>query len=159
MTFSTYQGGIVTSQYFVAVVGAGPAGLFGARELANQGARVVVFNRDIKPGGLAEYGIYPNKHTMKSGLRKQFRQVLEVPNLDYYGNVTVGTEGDLKLDDLRALGFQAILVTAGAQGTKWLGLPGEDLVGVYHAKDVVYFYNKLPPYSHKPYRFGCRCAV
>lgn len=149
----------MTSQYFVAVVGAGPAGLFGARELANQGARVVVFNRDIKPGGLAEYGIYPNKHTMKSGLRKQFRQVLEVPNLDYYGNVTVGTEGDLKLDDLRALGFQAILVTAGAQGTKWLGLPGEDLVGVYHAKDVVYFYNKLPPYSHKPYRFGRRCAV
>lgn len=149
----------MTSQYFVAVVGAGPAGLFGARELANQGARVAVFNRDIKPGGLAEYGIYPSKHTMKSGLRKQFRQVLDLPNLDYFGNVTVGEQGDLSLDDLRALGFQAILVTAGAQGTKWLGLPGEDLVGVYHAKDVVYYYNQLPPYSRKPFRFGKRCAV
>jgi ferredoxin--NADP+ reductase len=149
----------VTNQYFVAVVGAGPAGLFGARELANQGARVALFNRDIKPGGLAEYGIYPSKHTMKSGLRKQFRQVLDLPNIDYYGNVSIGAQGDLTLDDLRALGFQAILVTAGAQGTKWLGLPGEDLVGVYHAKDVVYFYNKLPPYSQKPFRFGKRCAV
>lgn len=149
----------MTSQYFVAVVGAGPAGLFGAREIANQGARVAVFNRDIKPGGLAEYGIYPSKHTMKSGLRKQFRQVLELPNLDYFGNVTVGKHGDLSLDDLRALGFQAILVTAGAQGTKWLGLPGEDLVGVYHAKDVVYYYNQLPPYSRKPFHFGKRCAV
>jgi len=149
----------VTSQYFVAVIGAGPAGLFGARELANQGARVVLFNRDIKPGGLAEYGIYPNKHTMKSGLRKQFRQILDVPNLDYYGNVTIGAQGDLTIDDLRALGFQAILVTVGAQGTKWLGLPGEDLEGVYHAKDVVYFYNNLPPFSQKPFRFGKRCTV
>ncbi len=149
----------MTNQYFVAVIGAGPAGLFGARELANLGARVVLFNRDIKPGGLAEYGIYPNKHTMKSGLRKQFRQVLDLPNLDYYGNITIGTKGDLTLDDLRALGFQAILVTSGAQGTKWLGLPGEDLEGVYHAKDVVYHYNQLPPYSQKPFRFGKHCAV
>ena len=149
----------MTNQYFVAVIGAGPAGLFGARELANQGVRVALFNRDIKPGGLAEYGIYPNKHTMKSGLRKQFRQVMDLPNLDYYGNVSIGTQGDLTLDDLRTLGFQAILVMAGAQGTKWLGLPGEHFKGVYHAKDVVYFYNKLPPYSQKEFRFGKRCAI
>lgn len=149
----------MTDQYSVAVVGAGPAGLFGARELANQGVRVALFNRDIKPGGLAEYGIYPNKHTMKNGLRRQFRQVLDIPNLDYYGNVNIGEEGDLSLDDLRGLGFQAILVTAGAQGTKWLGLPGEDLIGVYHAKDVVYHYNQLPPYSQKQFRFGKRCAI
>jgi ferredoxin--NADP+ reductase len=152
-------GGRVTNQYFVAVIGAGPAGLFGARELANKGARVVLFNRDIKPGGLAEYGIYPNKYTMKGGLRKQFRQTLDLPNLDYYGNVTVGAHGDLSLDDLRLMGFQAILVTVGAQGTKWLGLPGEDLEGVYHAKDVVYYYNHLPPFSQKSFRFGKRCAV
>jgi len=149
----------VSNQYLVAVIGAGPAGLFGARELANQGARVVLFNRDIKPGGLAEYGIYPTKYTMKAGLRKQFRQVLENPNIDYYGNISIGTQGDLSLDDLQALGFQAILVTAGAQGAKWLGLPGENLEGVYQAKDVVYFYNKLPPNSQQHYRFGARCAV
>jgi ferredoxin--NADP+ reductase len=73
--------------------------------------------------------------------------------------VTVGAQGDLTIDDLRALGFQAILVAVGAQGTKWLGLPGEDLEGVYHAKDVVYFYNNLPPFSQKSFRFGKRCAV
>ena len=149
----------MTNQYFVAVIGAGPAGLFGARELANKGARVLLLNRDIKPGGLAEYGIYPNKYTMKGGLRKQFRQVLDTPNLDYYGNIIVGSQGDLTLDDLRALGVQAILVTVGAQGTKWLGLPGENLEGVYHAKDVVYYYNHLPPFSRKSFRFGERCAV
>jgi ferredoxin--NADP+ reductase len=147
------------SKYFVAVVGAGPAGLFAARQLASAGAHVVVFNRDIKPGGLAEYGIYPDKHKMKEGLRKQFRQLLGLPNVDYYGNVTVGESGDLRLGDLRRMGFQAILVTVGAQGTKWLGLPGEDLRGVYHAKDLVYHYNRLPPFSHKDYAIGRRVAI
>ena len=146
-------------RYSVAVIGAGPAGLFGARELANQGVHVTLFNRDIKPGGLAEYGIYPEKHTMKEGLRKQFRAALDNANLDYYGNVVIGNAGDLTLDELRALGFDALLVSAGAQGTKWLGLPGEDLEGVYHAKEVVYFYNHLPPFSRKNFRFGKRCAI
>ncbi len=145
--------------HFVAVVGAGPAGLFGARELANQGVRVTLFNRDIKPGGLAEYGIYPEKHTMKEGLRKQFRGIMDNPNLEYFGNITVGNHGDMTLDELRGLGFDAILVSAGAQGTKWLGLPGEELEGVYHAKEVVYAYNNLPPYSQKDFRFGKRCAI
>ena len=145
--------------HYVAVIGAGPAGLFGARELALQGNRVVLINRDIKPGGLAEYGIYFDKYTMKDGLRKQFSQVLSNDGITYFGNITVGSQGDLTLDDLRQLGFQAILVTAGAQGTKWLGLPGEDLKGVYHAKDVVYYYNKLPPYSQWEFHLGKRCAI
>jgi ferredoxin/flavodoxin---NADP+ reductase len=145
--------------YFVAVIGAGPSGLFGARELANQGARVVVFNRDIKPGGLAEYGVYPDKHKMKEGFRKQFRQALANENLIYYSNVKVGAQGDLTLDDLRSLGFQAILVTVGAQSSKWLGLPGEDLEGVYHSKPVVLAYNQLPPYDEQKFDLGKRCAI
>jgi len=149
----------LTNPFYVAVIGAGPAGMFGAREIANTGARVALFNRDIKPGGLAEYGIYLDKYVMKNGLRKQFRGVMEHANIDYYGNISIGTNADLTLDDLRALGFDAILVTAGAQGTKWLGLPGEDLQGVYHAKDVVYHYNHLPPHSEQSFRFGKRCAV
>lgn len=146
-------------QYLVAIIGAGPAGLFAARELAVQGAVVFLFNRDIKPGGLAEYGIYPTKFKMKDGLRNQFRQILEQPNIHYFGNINIGTGADLTLDDLRSLGFQAILVTAGAQGTKWLGVPGEELGGVYHAKDLVYFYNRLPPYSETPLRIGKHAAV
>ena len=46
----------------VAIIGAGPTGLFAARELACNGIKSVLFNRDIKPGGLAEYGIYPEKY-------------------------------------------------------------------------------------------------
>ncbi len=145
--------------YLAAVVGAGPAGLFAARQLASEGIHVVLFNRDIKPGGLAEYGIYPAKIKMKEGLRRQFQHILALPNLDYNGNVSIGQEGDLSLADLRALGFQAILVTVGAQGTKWLGLLGEDLLGVYHAKDIVYHYNKLPPFSQKKFKIGRRVAL
>ncbi len=148
------------SQYVVAVIGAGPAGLFAARQLASDGARVVLLNRDIKPGGLAEYGIYFTKHTMKEGLRKQFRKILQEPLIDYFGNVTVGRQADLSLDDLRAAGFQALLVSVGAQGTKWLGLPGEDIpFGVYHAKDLVYHYNRLPPFSTQNFRIGRRVAL
>ncbi|HWQ47157.1 MAG TPA: FAD-dependent oxidoreductase [Longilinea sp.] len=143
----------------VAVVGAGPAGLFAARELSSHGINVVLFNRDIRPGGLAEYGIYPRKHRLKDGLRKQFHQILGQETIAYFGNVSIGVNRDLTLEDIRGLGFQAILVTAGAQGNKALGLPGEDLEGIYHAKDVVYYYNGLPPYSERPMNFGNRAAI
>ena len=147
------------SKYLVAVLGAGPAGLFASRQLAAAGAEVGLFNRDIKPGGLAEYGIYYDKFKMKDGLRKQFRNILAASNITYYGNVLIGQRADLSLPELRALGFQAILVTVGAQGTKWLGLPGEELRGVYHAKDLVYHYNKLPPFSTKSFSIGKRVAL
>ena len=146
-------------KYIVAVVGAGPAGLYAAKQLAAEGVRVALINRDIKPGGLAEYGIYHSKHKMKEGLRKQYRRILENPEINYYGNVIVGKDSGLSLDDLNNLGFQAIMVTVGAQGTKWLGLPGEDLKGVYHAKDIVYHYNKLPPFSTQEFSIGNRVAL
>jgi ferredoxin/flavodoxin---NADP+ reductase len=145
--------------YYVAVIGAGPAGLFAAKELLGQGVRVAVFNRDIKPGGLVEYGIYPDKHNMKQMLRQQFRPIMENPKLDYYGNVVIANNGDFTFEELQGMGFDAIIVAAGAQGTKWLGLEGEGLDGVYHAKDVVYGYNSLPPYSQKKFRIGKRCAI
>lgn len=143
----------------VAVIGAGPAGIYAARFLAEAGVHVVLLNRDIKPGGLAEYGIYYDKYKMKDGLRKQFRQILEHSQIEYFGHVTVGTETGLSLDDLRAAGFEAVLVTVGAQGTKWLGLPGEENRGVYHAKDLVYHYNRLPPFSTQEFAIGRRVAL
>ena len=143
----------------IAVIGAGPAGLYAARKLAQNNARVVIFNRDIKPGGLAEYGIYPDKYKMKAGLRNQFKKILEDPLIDYYGNVRVCATGELNIYDLMASCFQAILVATGAQGTKWLGLEGEDLQGAYHAKDLVYHYNRLPPFSTRPFAIGKRVAL
>lgn len=146
-------------KYLVAVIGAGPAGIYAARQLACEGASVVLINRDIKPGGLAEYGIYHDKCKMKEGLRRQFRQILATPGIHYLGNITVGQQGDLSLEELRGLGFQAVVVTVGAQGTKWLGLPGEDLHGVYHAKDIVYHYNRLPPFATQPFDVRGRVAL
>ena len=70
-------------------------------------------NRDIKPGGLAEYGIYPTKYTMKSGLRKQFHQILENPGIDYYGNISIGAQGDLNIEDLQKLGVERCAVVLG----------------------------------------------
>ncbi|MEI7987839.1 MAG: GNAT family N-acetyltransferase [Chloroflexota bacterium] len=147
------------SKHLIAIIGAGPAGIFAANQLANAGHEVVIINRDVKPGGLAEYGIYYTKYRMKEGLRQQFHKIFSNENIHYFGNVTIGTRADISLDDLRQLGFDAILVTVGAQGTKWLGLPGEFLAGVYHAKDLVYHYNQLPPYSQRNYEIGKRVAL
>jgi ferredoxin/flavodoxin---NADP+ reductase len=145
--------------HYVAIIGAGPSGLFAARELAERGIYSIIFNRDIKPGGLAEYGIYPSKTRMKEGLRKQFRQIISRQEIDYYGNVIIGEQADFHLNDLRAMGFQALLVAVGAQGAKRLEIPGENLTGVYHAKDIVYHYNLLPPFSETTYQIGKRVAI
>jgi len=145
--------------HLVAVIGAGPAGLFAARALAAAGARVVLLNRDIKPGGLAEYGIFLNKYKMKSGLRRQFHRILTDPRVTYLGHVTISNKGDLKVRDLAALGFDALVYAIGAQGTKYLGVEGERLPGVYHAKDLVYHYNRLPPFSERPFPMGRRVAI
>jgi ferredoxin/flavodoxin---NADP+ reductase len=143
----------------VFVVGAGPAGMFAAKKIALAGYEVSLFNRDIKPGGLAEYGIYPLKDKMKFGLRKQFAQVLALPNVHYFGHVQVGRDYDLGLDELQAFRPAATVFSCGAQGTRRLGLPGEDAKGVYAAKDFVYQYNRLPPYASMDFSTGKRIAV
>jgi ferredoxin--NADP+ reductase len=147
------------TKYLAAIIGAGPAGLFAARYLSSNGVRVVMFNRDIKPGGLAEYGIYPDKIKMKEGLRKQFHQILDSPLIDYYGNVTVCCGGNIVFSDLFDWGFQVVVIATGAQGTKWLRMPGENLPGVYHAKDIVYHYNLLPPFSQRRFVIGRNVIV
>jgi ferredoxin--NADP+ reductase len=145
--------------HVVAVIGAGPAGLFATRALAAQGCRVVLLNRDIKPGGLAEYGIFLNKYKMKGGLRRQFQKILSDPRVTYLGHVTVARGGDLTVEDLAGMGFDALVFAIGAQGTKYLGIEGERQPGVYHAKDLVYHYNRLPPFSEQPFPMGRRVAI
>lgn len=127
----------------VFVVGAGPAGMFAARKLAQAGYETFIFNRDIRPGGLAQYGIYPTKTKMKTGLRRQFEQTLALPNVHYLGHVQIGQAYDLSLSELESFRPAAIVFASGAQGAKKLGLPGENAAGVYAAKDFVYNYNQL----------------
>jgi ferredoxin--NADP+ reductase len=134
--------------HLVVMVGAGPAALYSTAKLAQQGHTVVILNKDIKPG-----------HHMKEGLRKQFRKILADPRVIYLGNVEVGDKGAVRLGDLQDLEPSAIVVGAGAQGTKSLGVPGDDGPSVYHAKDLVYHYNLLPPFSEKEFPMGNRVAV
>lgn len=143
----------------VFVVGAGPAGMFAARKVALAGFNAVLFNRDVKPGGLAEYGIYPLKDKMKFGLRKQFAQILDLPNVYYFGNVKIGNGYDLTIADLDAMRPSAVIYTCGAQGAHELGLPGEHSKGVYAAKDFVYHYNQLPPYASQDFSTGRRIGI
>lgn len=144
----------------VAVVGAGPTGLFAARRLAEEGASVVLLNRDVRPGGLAEYGIFPDKHKMKEGLRRQFRAVLAHPAVEYFGNVKAGGgPGEIPVEALFDRGAQAVLVSSGAQGTKWPGVEGERLARVFHAKEYVFHYNRLPPFAAREFAVGRRVAV
>src|SRR5262249_54236734 len=145
--------------HVVTVVGAGPAGLFATRALAAAGCRVLLLNRDIKPGGLAEYGIFLDKYKMKGGLRRQFQKILSDPRVTYIGHVNVGSDGALTAAALQRLGFDALVFAHGAQGTKYLGVEGERLPGVYHAKDLVYHYNRLPPFAEHPFPMGRRVAI
>ena len=143
----------------VFIVGAGPAGLYAANKIATAGHRVVIFNRDIKPGGLAEYGIYPMKDKMKGGLRKQFAKIMSLPNVNYFGHVPVGQNRPIHIEDLQEFNPSALVFAVGAQGTKKLGLPGEEARGVYSAKDFVYHYNLLPPFATQDFSTGKRIAV
>jgi ferredoxin--NADP+ reductase len=146
-------------EHVVAVVGAGPAGLFATRALATAGCRVLLLNRDIKPGGLAEYGIFLDKYKMKGGLRRQFQKFLSDLRVTYLGHVPVGPDGPLTVTQLQGLGFDALVFAIGAQGTKYLGVEGERLPGVYHAKDLVYHYNRLPPFAEREFPMGRRVAI
>jgi len=143
----------------VFVIGAGPAGMFAAQKIAQGGHEVIILNRDIKPGGLAEYGIYPTKDKMKIGLRKQFAKVLSLPNVHYFGHVPVTSQSAISIPDLQQFAPSAIVFAVGAQGTKKLGLPGEAVKGVYAAKDFVYSYNLLPPFTSHDFSTGKRVAI
>ncbi len=147
------------TKHVIIVAGAGPAGLAAAGSLAEAGHEVIILNRDIKFGGLAEYGIFPSKLKLRGGLRKQYWELLERPNVHYLGNVSIGTGKDLSVEDVRGLGASAVVFAIGAQGTKAIGVEGDSATGVFHAKDVVYHYCRLPGFGDRPFDMGKHAAV
>ena len=130
-----------------------------ASMLAKAGHEVIILNRDIKFGGLAEYGIFPAKLKLRGGLKKQYWDMLEQPNVHYFGNVSIGKGKDLTVEDVRALGASAVVFSIGAQGTKAIGVEGDSAQGVFHAKDVVYHFNRLPGFGDRPFEIGKHVAV
>lgn len=146
-------------RHLIIVIGAGPAGMSVANLLSRAGHEVVILNRDIKFGGLAEYGIFPSKLKLRGGLRKSYWEIIGRSNVHYLGNVSVGQEKDITVEELRGLGASAVVFATGAQGTKTIGVEGDHALGVYHAKDVVYHFNRLPGFSQQPFDMGRRVAV
>jgi len=130
-----------------------------AAALGKAGHEIIILNRDIKFGGLAEYGIFPSKLKLRGGLRKQYWDLLEQPHVHYFGNVSIGIGKDLTVDDVRALGASAVVFSIGAQGTKAIGVEGDSAKGVFHAKDVVYHFNRLPGFGDRPFDMGKHVAV
>ena len=146
-------------KHVIIVAGAGPAGMAVAAALGKAGHEIIILNRDIKFGGLAEYGIFPSKLKLRGGLRKQYWELLEQPHVHYFGNVSIGKGKDLTVEDVRALGASAVVFSIGAQGTKAIGVDGDSAKGVFHAKDVVYHFNRLPGYGDRPFDMGKHVAV
>jgi ferredoxin--NADP+ reductase len=146
-------------KHVIIVAGAGPAGMAVAASLGKAGHEIIILNRDIKFGGLAEYGIFPSKLKLRGGLRKQYWDLLQQPNVHYFGNVSIGKDKDLTVDDVRSLGASAVVFSIGAQGTKAIGVEGDSAQGVFHAKDVVYHFNRLPGFGDRPFEMGKHVAV
>lgn len=127
----------------VAVVGAGPAGIYAADALTRQDAvpvAVDLIDRLPTPFGLVRHGIAPDHPKMRA-IRDTLHHSLEHPLVRFVGNVDVGV--DIPLDELRRH-VDAVIYTYGASLDRQLGIEGEDLPGSLAATDLVAWYTGHP---------------
>ena len=126
----------------VAVVGAGPAGIYAADLLTKSEVDVSIdiFERLPAPFGLVRYGVAPDHPRIKE-IVKALHRVLVHPDVRLLGNVDLGV--DIKLEELREF-YDAVVVATGARADRDLGIPGEDLPGSYGAADFVSWYDSHP---------------
>ncbi len=118
----------------VAVVGGGPAGLTAALRLAEQGYEVTVFEAAPRAGGWMMYGI-PEYRLPKDTLQKEIDDIARA-GVEIRTNAALGR--DFTLDDLTGkMGYKAVVLAIGAQRSRRLGVPGEELAGVLHATDFL----------------------
>lgn len=126
----------------VAVIGAGPAGIYASDILTSEyeAARVDLFDRLPAPYGLVRYGVAPDHPRIKE-IIKALRRVLSRPEIRFIGNVHYGT--DLTLAELRRH-YDAVIFSTGARRDRPLDIPGIDLPGSYGAADFVSWYDGHP---------------
>ena len=113
----------------VAIIGAGPTGLSAAYMLARRGYGVTIFEAMPVAGGMMAVGI-PEYRLPKQVLRAEIDRILAL-GVELRLNTALGR--DFTFDDLRRDGFGAILLATGAHKAQKLGIPGEDLEGVWPA--------------------------
>jgi ferredoxin--NADP+ reductase len=120
----------------IAVVGAGPSGLYAADALSSAGADVDVLDRLPVPFGLVRYGVAPDHHSIRS-VRDTLQKVLEKQGVRLLGGVEVGR--DVAVEELVAA-YDAVVLTYGASRDRRLDVPGEELAGSVAATDFVAWY-------------------
>ena len=143
----------------VAVVGAGPAGLTAAAELANMGHEVVIFEALHSPGGVLVYGI-PEFRLPKKIVESE---------VDYIKKLGAEVKPDIiigklyTVEELLKQGFDAVFIGTGAGLPRFLGLPGENLCGIYSANEFLIRVNLMKAYMFPEYdtpiKIGKRVAV
>ena len=142
----------------VAVIGSGPAGLTCAGDLARKGYDVTIFEAFHKPGGVLVYGI-PEFRLPKAIVAK------ELAKLEHFG-VKIITDAVIgraeSIDELFEEGFEAVFIGSGAGLPQFLHIPGENLLGVFSANELLTRSNLMKAYLPEydtPIRIGKRVAV
>ncbi|SFP93949.1 sulfide dehydrogenase (flavoprotein) subunit SudA [Caldicoprobacter faecalis] len=143
----------------VAIVGAGPAGLTAAADLAKLGYDVTIFEAFHEPGGVLIYGI-PEFRLPKSLVKREIEGLKKL-GVKILTNVIVGKS--ITIDELLEEGYKAVFIGSGAGLPKFMGIPGENLNGVYSANEFLTRINLMKAYdfpnSHTPIKRGKKVAV
>ena len=129
----------------LAIVGAGPAGIYAAdllikSELRDFEVSIDLFDLLPAPYGLVRYGVAPD-HPRIKGIIRALYEVLDRGDIRFFGNVKYGT--DITLDDLKKH-YNAVIFSTGAIKDADLNIPGIDLDGSYGAADFVNWYDAHP---------------
>ena len=142
----------------VAVVGAGPAGITCAGELAKMGYEVTIFEALHELGGVLMYGI-PEFRLPKDLVQKEIKKVTDL-GVTIRKNVIVGRS--ITVDELVEEGFKAVFIGSGAGLPIFMNIPGENLNGVYSANEFLTRSNLMKAYmpdSLTPLIVGKQVAV
>ncbi len=127
----------------VAVVGSGPAGLTCAGDLAKLGYEVTIFEAFHVPGGVLMYGI-PEFRLPKALVQKEIETVKNL-GVEIRTNMVIGKV--LSIDDLKEEGYKAVFIGSGAGLPSFMGIPGENLNGVYSANEFLTRINLMSAYK------------
>lgn len=144
----------------VAIIGSGPAGLACASDLAKKGYDVTIFEALHKAGGVLEYGI-PEFRLPKDTVLKREIDAVKALGVKIETDVIVGRT--VTIDQLMDKeGFKAVFVGTGAGLPKFMGIPGENLNGVFSANEFLTRNNLMKAFREDyltPIHAGRKCCV